>query len=333
MPELMTVTVSVVGLSSTDYAVLTVAARLLERNDIKISLLEKGDTSGSIILVDIDTPTGYQFYSQFNYERNRALLVFSTETLNDQRHSVLKKPVRVQTLRDVIFDFCTQLNAPPKARFQTSEPAIEQQQPEQPLDLDRILFFLLFKAQQEKQIVQIFCHPFSPLFVDAVNELVATTASREILHKMTRSHSCPLKSVKLSTSDFEVLAKGQLIIPLKNILWSAALYGSHGHLISGHSAELPIQLKAWPNLSRLECDLEHIKLASIMASKPLTLKQIVEKTQLPWNTVVGFYNAAYATGLIVANPVHLPTATSAPQAEPAKISLFAKIARRLKLAS
>lgn len=328
------VSISVIELSSTDYSVLKVAITLLERNQLKVHLLEKGNTSGTLVLVDFDTTSGKDFYRQFNYARHRAMLLLSTETLNDHRNLVLKKPLRVQTLKDVLYDLYLDLN--PQLKIgQANRPTEETQNSNLPVsnsvNPQNNLFLILFKALQEQSIIQVFCPPHSPLYVNTINGIIASSISNEILRKIILSQSYSFKSTKLSGADFEILAKGQVIVPLNQVLWNAALYGSHGQLITGHSPEVPIQLKAWPNLSRLDFEPDHMKLASIMAGKALTLQQIQLQTHLPWETIVGFYNAAYATNLIVINPANLPTTTS--KSAPVKASLLAKIANRLKIAS
>lgn len=326
MSEPTTVTISAVALNNTDSSVLKVATTLLEKNAIPVQLLEVADTSGTIVVVDIDNPQGRDFYNHFDNSRQRVMLLLSSETVNDPRNSVIKKPIRVQTLRDVLMDLCTGLS--PKTKL--ASPVAEKTQTTFSSESNNSLFLILLKAKQEKQILQIFCSPYSPLFIDSTKEIVATSASRDTLRKIIQTTSGQLRSTKISSQDFEVLARGQLIIPLNHLLWSAALYGSFGQLIPGHSPDVPVQLKAWPNLSRLEFDTDHMKLASVMAARAMTLKQVQEKFHLSWNTLVGFYNATWATGLLTVNPANLPTASSKKVAD--KTGLFAKIANRLRLA-
>ena len=327
------VTISVIELSSTDCSVLKVAVTLLERNHLKVHLLEKGNTTGTLVLVDFDTPGGKDFYRQFNYAHHRAMLLLSTETLNDHRNLVLKKPLRVQTLKDALYDLYLGLNPQLKISQPSQPPAAETHNlAVNQVNSQNSLFLVLFKALQDKSIIQVFCSPHSPLFVNTISGIIASSISNEILRKIIFSQSYVFKSTKLSSADFEILAKGQVIVPLNQVLWNAALYGSRGQLIEGHSPDIPVQLKAWPNLSRLDFESHHIKLASIMAGKAFTLKQIQLQTNLPWETIVGFYNAAYATNLIVINPANLPTTTTSKSA-PVKASLLAKIANRLKIAS
>jgi hypothetical protein len=322
------VSISHIELSNTDHSVLKVVIGLLAKNGVKAEILDKSDTTGSVMIVDIDTPVGKTFYETFT-DRKRALLLLTHETVNDQRHIVLKKPVRVQTLRDVLLDVSVNTGSTPTSPSKnktadTTEATVK-------VNFKETLFFTLLKAKQEKQITQIFCPPYSPLFVNPEKGIIATTASREILRKITRNQTGPVKDTKVSDADFEILSKGQLIIPLENILWSAALYGSQGQLVAGHTADMPVQMKAWPNFSRLEFEPEHMKMTTIMTSSPLTLKQLAEKTKVPWEKVVGFYNAAMATGLIILNPTNLPITTT--KSTVAKSGLFSKIAQRLKIAS
>ncbi len=326
MSEQTPVTISAVALNNTDSSVLKVAATLLEKHAIPVQLLEGADTSGTIIVVDIDTPAGRDFYEHFDNPRQRIMLLLSSDTLNDPRNLVIKKPIRVQTLRDVLMDICT--GFAPKAK--QTLPAGEKIKTATLTDANNSLFFILLKAKQEKQVLQIFCSPYSPLFIDTSKEIVATSASRDTLRKIIQTASGQLRSTKISSQDFEVLARGQLMIPLNHLLWSAALYGSFGQLIPEHSPDVPVQLKAWPNLSRLEFETDHMKLASIMAARAMSLKQVQEKFHLSWDTLVGFYNATWATGLLTVNPANLPTVSV--KKVIGKTGLFAKIANRLRLA-
>lgn len=321
--------ISCVELNTIDYSVLKVATGLLEKMSVQVDLLSPGDTSGNILVVDVDNEPGKQFYQQFNPSRAHTLLLLSSDALNDNRHLILRKPMRVQTLKDVLYDI--HLESAPKKKVEP-EAKLESSPPSKNFDPQSVLFFLLLKAMEEKQVLQIFCHPYSPLFVHAEQAIVATSSSREVLRKITRSLT-DIKSTKLSAADFEILAKGQVIMPLKNLLWSAALYGSQGQLIPLHSPDVPVRLKAWPNLSRLDFDPEHMKLASLMAAQAMSLKQLAERTKLPWETVVGFYNAAFIMGLVLINPNKSSSQHTSAPAEPEKMGLFSKIAQRLKLAT
>lgn len=341
--SVQTITISTVELSSTDLSVLKVATGLINgRADLNAKTLDKADTTGNIVLVDMDTDAGKQFYQQFQYGRQRVMLLLSTETLNEQRSPTLKKPVRVQTLKDVLVDLHEEMfikvnfnsnvkttNTPTDTASTKAATTAATSSTKKPTEM---LFFILLNLRESQQAAQIFCPPFSPLFVDAKQDLIASSASRETLRKMTHGESGPVRSTQLSTADFNILARGQLIIPLASVLWSAGVYGSNGILLPGHSLDTPIQMNAWPNLSRLEFNTEHMKLASLMTSQALSLRQIQEKSSLPLELITGFYNACYANGLIVIKPEHLPAPALQAKA-PIKRNLLNKIAQRLKLST
>lgn len=321
--------ISCVELNTIDYSVLKVATGLLEKMSVQVDLLAQGDTSGNILVVDVDSEPGKQFYQQFNPSRAHTLLLLSSDALNDNRNLILRKPMRVQTLKDVLYDI--HLESAPKKKAELEVKA-DVNAPVKQFDPHNVLFFLLLKAMEEKQVLQIFCHPYSPLFVHAEQGIVATSSSRDVLRKITHSLT-DIKSTKLSAADFEVLAKGQLIMPLKNLLWSASLYGSQGQIIPLHSLDVPVRLKAWPNLSRLDFDPEHMKIASLMAAQAMSLKQLAERTKLPLATVIGFYNAVFIMGLVLINPNKSSSQHASAPVEPEKMGLFSKIAQRLKLAT
>jgi hypothetical protein len=311
-----------VALSNIDYSVLKVATGLLEKITIPVQLIQHG-VSGNVVVIDIDNPVGKTFYDQYHASRAHKLILLTEHNFHDTRHLVLCKPMRVQTVKDVLHDLYTDM-LPRKKNTLTSLSDTSSEN-FKPLEL---LFFILLKAFETKETVQIFCHPYSPLFVQTEKNMVAVS-SRETLRKIIHS-TTPIKSTKIASSDFEILARGQMIVPFKNVLWSAALYGSQGHLIPTHSPDIPVRLKAWPNLSRLDFESEHMKLASLMAGQPVTIRELVARTKLPWSTVVGFYNAVTIMNLVLINPNSAPKHVV--QAEPEKMGLFSKIARRLKLA-
>lgn len=327
-------TISCVQFSDTDYSVLKVAVNLLIKNKVSIRLLDKGDMKGNIIAVDIDAPEGKSFYSQFNYGNNRALLLVSSDMVHDQRNPVLRKPLRVQTLKDIIFEMISDMKpelAAANART-VDETLREIEEPRfaPTVDMKKTLFYSLLHARKTKQTMQIYTPPHPALYIDPVQGIIATSASREVLRKITHGRAAVVSKV-LTQADFDILARGQQIIPLSHILWAAGLYGSAGQLLEDHSLETPVQLIAWPNFSRLEFEPEHMRLTSLMTLRPTSLKDVKEKTGFSWDVIINFYNAAWATNLISIKPVTNKVVKAAK--EPQKQSLFNKIAHRLKIAS
>jgi hypothetical protein len=328
--------ISCVQFSDTDYSVLKVAVNLLIKNKTSVKLLDKGDMKGDIIAVDIDAPEGKNFYSQFDYANKCTLLLVSSDMVHDQRNLVLRKPLRVQTLKDIIFEMISDM-APKLATARTVDETLREiEEPrEEPrfaptVDMKKTLFYSLLHARNTRQTMQIYTPPHPALYIDPMQGIIATSASREVLRKITHGRAAVV-SKALTQADFDILARGQQIIPLSHILWAAGLYGSAGQLLEGHSLETPVQLIAWPNFSRLEFEPEHMRLTPLMTLRPTSLKDIKEKTGFSWDVIINFYNAAWATNLISIKPVTNKVVKAAK--EPQKQSLFNKIAHRLKIAS
>ncbi len=341
--------ISFVGLEGTDFSVLKVATNLLTTRDgLQIVLHENNFLDSNIFIVDIDKEAGKQAYKNFEYGKNHTLLVICENSLNDQRHYVLRKPVRVQTLRDAIFDIYNELfnkhnknvadNTSPKivtsatATSSAVTPAPQTVVSNSSLKSNDILFFNLLELTQQQQCAQLFCSPFPPLFINAPKKLVATSSSRDILRKITRNQNNKLNNTKLLDSDFEVLSRGQLMMPLEHLLWSSALYGSNGILMKELTEDTMLQLKAWPNFSRLEFEPEHMKLTSLLSTMPMSVKQVHTRTQLALPVIIGFFNAIHATGLtVIRQAAQTEKKVENKPVSSIKQGLLNKIAQRLKI--
>ncbi|ALG67410.1 hypothetical protein [Beggiatoa leptomitoformis] len=337
-------TVTSVGLDNTGLSVLNVAVNLLKKHQIQATLLQPEDTNGQIIIVDLDNPVGKTFYQQFQSAGKRQLIILSDKIVNDTRHLVLRKPVLVQTLKDLLIETVKQpsnrtFTSPPlTVTSATSSPTncvtsmetsnlSTQQRPVAAVDS---LFHVLRKARTEGQIIQVFYSPHPPLFINSKQGVIATSCNREVLYKIIFNQYNSVRYQILTDADFQILSSGKQILALERVLWCATLYGSQAELIGDISPTTPVRLKAWPNLSRLECEPVHIQLSALLASQTLSLKQVEEKTGLEWGIIVGFYNAVALAGLIDVHATTVGNTNVAYKTQPKK-RLFNRILQRLKL--
>ncbi|EIJ43871.1 hypothetical protein BegalDRAFT_3045 [Beggiatoa alba B18LD] len=335
-------TVTSVGLDNTEQSVLNVAVNLLKKHQIHATLLSPEDNNGQIVVVDLDKPIGKTFYQQFQSAGKRQLILLSDNIINDNRHLMLKKPVLVQTLKDLLVETSKQpanktftsppssIVAPPCLQLSTSTIA-NPPKPQRTVVTTDSLFQVLRKARTEGQIIQVFYSPHPPLFIDGKQGIIATSCSRELLYKIVFNQYNSVRTQVLTEADFQILSSGKQILSLEQVLWYATLYGSQTELLGDISPTTPVRLKAWPNLSRLECEPVHIQLSALLASQALSLKQVEEKTCLEWGIIVGFYNAVALAGLIEVN--HKTLHTTARHKAPQKTRLFNRILQRLKLQS
>jgi len=316
------INISAIALGASESMVLRVSLGLLETAGVKTHALNAGDSSGNILVVDVDNSEGRNFYQQFKAKKNQTLLVLSSESLNDTKNVVLRKPIRVQTLKDVLLDLCTEKS---KVLFDTYTT-----QTEHPSSPDKNLFFILLESRDEKKIRQIFNPPFPAFYVNGYDNVIAFSGSKDNFRKMMKAPVNQLEIKSLAWSDFNSLARGQIISPLADSLWTAAMFGSQGQIVQGHSPDAPIILKGWPNFSRVEFDSEHMQLTSIMSKQMLTLNQLQAKTQIAYNKIVAFYNALWSANLIQVSPDHKPVKKGVKKPVVKKMSLLSKIASRLR---
>lgn len=317
--------ISPVKFTSTDYSVLKVALNLILKSKINIELLSDSNLDADLFIIDMDNPEGRKFFAEIQDSRYGSLLISSEMQEEYNNQIFLRKPVRVQTLRDIITDMY-------QATTHKTSPVKQQIEPVSKFVAEKNLFFMLLKAQQDKKSLQIYCPPHSALFVSGADNMVATSATSDVFWQITHTHVDNINSMQLSAADFNVLAKGQRIIPLKNLLWTTAIYLSRGQLATDSvSLDDEIQLKVWPNFSRLDFEPDHLRLATVMVSRALSLKQISQQTGFPLEFVVNFFNAAWVMDLIIIQPkttrkIHQPK-------QEFKSGLLQKIANRLKLKS
>ncbi|WP_353570271.1 hypothetical protein [Candidatus Albibeggiatoa sp. nov. BB20] len=330
-----TLKVSPVELTNTDHSVLKVALSLVAKANVEAKLLPAHDHSGNVFIVDIDKPEGKQFFAEFKPSKQAELLLISSEMTEELHHQhFLHKPIRVQTIKDMLIDIKEGLDTPRNFKAPSSSLLdANQVQPKGEFNPDKNLFFTLLKTQKKQKVVQIYCPPHSALFVNGLDNVIATSATKETLWKITHLLNTGINNLQLSQADFSVLAKGQRIIPLKNILWTTALYLSQSQIAAPDvTIDTPIQLKMWPNFSRLDFEPEHMQLTTLMTSKALSLKQAAQQTRFPESFVIGFFNAIWVMDLVIINP-NQQSAINTKSKTTVKSSLLQKIANRLKLKS
>lgn len=325
-----TLKVSPVALSNTDLSVLKVALSLIIKTKVEAELLN--DHSGNVFIVDIDKPEGKQFYTDFTPSKQSVLLLIASNMVEEHYNQhFLHKPIRVQTVKDILIDIKQEMNSPRSNVRPSSSHTDNQENSQHKFTPNTNLFFTLLKTQKEQKVVQIYCPPHSALFVNGIDNVVATSATKEALWKMTHLLNTGINSLQLSAADFAILAKGQRIISLKNILWTTALYLSQSQIAApGVTKQTPVLLNMWPNFSRLDFEPEHMQLTTLMTRQAISIEQAVQQTRLPESFVIGFFNAIWVMNLVTINPQQTNTPSSLPKV-PIKSGLLQKIANRLKL--
>lgn len=145
-----------------------------------------------------------------------------------------------------------------------------------------------------------------------------------------------LSNVKTITADeAKSLLESEHLVSLESFLWKIALLTSKGRIPDAVDPLRPIQLKRWPNMTRITLPPHAMRIAALLHDSPMTPFQAAQRLGIRQQYVFAFFSAAYALGLISqpAEGVRPATASTQP-AKPAaaeKVSLFKKILNRLKM--
>lgn len=332
-----TITLSTAGLSTQEGTVVGVAANLLAALDFSFRVLEAGDLSGEIMLINPASDVGREALSQLG-DGQRALLVVDNEDAGSSGHFRVVRPLRVQTLLDALTEQVAYVRpiggkavipataaksavATPQGRT----PAVAQSS-SGPLPLT--LFYLLLNAMHHHSLVRVVCSGGSLLLIHGPTQTVYTRADGMSLEKMAQQSGDTLKAERLSESDFMQATKGMSLTRMHDVIWLAERYGSRGQLLPGHSLDVPVQLRIWPKFNNRHVQPENLKLAALLSKHPITLRNLAEVSGVEMPLVIDFYNASVAFGVIEKQE-------SAPQvvlAKPAQSGgLLGRIARRLAL--
>lgn len=327
------VTLSPVGLSIQEGTVVSVAANLLAALDVSIQVLDAGDLSGDIVLLNPASEAGRSALTGLG-ARQRALLLVDSET-EGAGHTALVRPVRVQTLRDTLVELVARLPsggaraAPPASSAKTAAPlsaAPAAAAASGPLPVT--LFYLLVDAVLNRALVRVDCGGGTLLLIHGPTRCVYTRADGMTLEKLAQQGAEMLQVQRLSESAFMQASNGMSLTRLHDVIWLAERHGSRGQLLPGHGLDVPVQLKVWPKFNNRHVRPEYLKLAAMLSKQPLSLRNLAEASGVPLPQVIDFYNASAAFEV-------LEKVESAPQRVPPKPpasgGLLGKIARRLAL--
>lgn len=81
----------------------------------------------------------------------------------------------------------------------------------------------------------------------------------------------------------------------KAFLWKIALWSSRGRLPVGTDVHRPMQLRHWPNFTRILVTPNAMRIAALMTSRPISLSEVAKTLGLPQRSVFSFFSAANAT--------------------------------------
>lgn len=189
------------------------------------------------------------------------------------------------------------------------------------------LLGLLQNAVAKNQPSCFNCAGASPLYVlPAENRCYSTVLKQQLDPLQKTLYSSYTKNIQVAhlteaVLTEEVKSHNLRPYPIDTALWLAALNCSHGRLIAGQIPDARIRLKHWPNFIVLPHDTVHVSLAAFMLKNSANLVTVAQKTHVPLENVVDFFNACKAIDLTIEEQVAELPLLSKQIAEPKRRTL------------
>ncbi len=328
MPITKQLHISSPGLADQDLVALRTAVKLLSQAGQSFSLEEKYKNSAHLLVLDEESDGGRAVLK--NSRAGQVKLLLSSQPQTGKNVVAIQKPVDINTLKNLLSKLFVVMQAQLLKATQSlhADKPVSDQSSGTPTEN---MFDLLLDIKANRRTMEIKSESLPTLLVDGENRSVATSGSMDDVIKTVQT---PANLLRVKKLDGETTLSGtqQLnISSLDTILWVAAIECSKGKLLPGHTIDKPVKLKAWPNFSRTSFRPDHLKLAAMLARNPLTLAELSQFSQVPYDDVVDFYNAAYSVDLIEFQE-NLEQMRKPEQKQDSKrLGLLSKIAKRLAL--
>jgi hypothetical protein len=302
----------------------------LTKKQLKKPWILSNREQADAILVDVDQPEGRKFWE--NYQEKGKLVAFSW--LNAYKAGLfLPKPLReIQPLIELLDRLAETHNDNPAKGAQTANKT-SSATPIAVFEPEHYLLGLLQDALKTGQPRRFSCGDLPPLYILPAHQqcFMAPTDIKQ-LKLFCGVRASDIESTPLSETElFQAVQTQHLrMYRMETVLWFSALYASHGRLITGYTKEMPISLKSWPNFTKLPYQSVHMDLAALMVRQPMDLTAIATTKKVPLSTVVDFFNACVALGLVKISPQSSFT-TVTRSSTVSKPGLFKNILQRLCL--
>ncbi len=318
--------ISAVNLQEVEQKVLDVAVTIICDEKGEGYLIVDDNPASEILVLNADSAEGSQILN--NASENQVKIVFSSSTQSGKNLITMPTPVRVIALKNVLIKICEQLYAYIISKKGHLRPVKKVTPPLSTLKTENI-FQQLLQTKLSNKCCLITSEGLPDIYIDGINNLFVTEKNTNDIEKYLGVNFNTIKIKEISPEQINERSNNMPVAALNGVLWRCALACSNGKLLAGHSENTPVKLTSWPNFSRQGFKPDYFKLAAIMAKQYISLAELNKQTQIPFEEIADFYNAAFAVDII-------QTITNKPDtAKPAVIknsphkSILKKLAQRL----
>ncbi|MDR9435234.1 MAG: hypothetical protein RI563_00035 [Thiohalophilus sp.] len=321
------------GLLEDEQEALGKALEFLGTSGLNYQLHSGNVQKAHLVVLNDETDSGKS--ALLRARAGQVKLVFSSTPRSGKNMILVHRPVNITLLQNVLIRVFGKMQD--QLQHSLYEPRVKADADPraEPASQDETLFTTLIYAKEKQKLLCLTLPDLTKLYINGQSN---TFISENDINHLKKFAPTALSEIKLSNIDeahFSAETRKKPIYALHRLLWTSGIYGSEGRLLSGHTMDRPVKLRAWPNFTRNDFLPQHLKMAAIIARRPTTLEQLVKQTGIARSDIINFYNAAYAVDLIEVsetrkiddNTEHLHT----PALSQARQGLLSKLASRLKL--
>jgi len=120
------------------------------------------------------------------------------------------------------------------------------------------------------------------------------------------------------------------VLRLDELIWQTALYAAQGRVPEGADLQAPVQLRHWPNLTRLMLVEGAVRISAAWVLQAESIGRLASRLDLPVRDVSSFYSAAYALNLFHSEDLFDQVVEPKPEPNLRTESVLKRILNRLR---
>lgn len=321
-----------VGLNEEEKKILSVAMNVLLACGCGVRFSEKL-TDDTVAVIDVDSDEGRIFYESTNDGLPHRTVVIAGDDRIYHASGLIRKPLRVQTLRNVLSELSGQEESQDSSHYDAGYTNTDAVQPA-PLNRRSLpndsIFYALVNAVANEQYLEISSKSGQyQLLVHGPTRHVYTNLSPKAVEQAVKLAADDMQIAMLDEFAFMKQARGLVSIRIEKLLWKADESGALGYPPVNYDRQAGFRLTDWPRFDVKHIKPQYLTLSAIMTRQSMTPESLAQMTGIGVDTIFDFYHAAQACGLL---EKHEPQeeVKMVEQAPPVRM-LVARIAKKLGL--
>ncbi|WP_298169280.1 response regulator [Acidithiobacillus sp.] len=333
-----------IGMDARKEAVFRMAFKMFTRR--RYQLLDTGDTQApAVTIIDVDGAEGMAIAHQLHSEQpEQRILLTSVSPQADSVFPVLQKPVRMETLFPALESLLNGGPAPGKPAGRSGatvmpirpevtipapatpvvpSPAAANPSAPKPVAAPRLtpvlrpeeirhfnpqaglLGLLQIIRRDQSSAIIVDGQQQIILRLDPMADQAILLADDEHLKSLAREEHPQLQMRAPNHADVPAHASTRRLT-LQSLLWQMGAWTADGRLSQQLQINAPVQLKQWPNLTRLTMLPDALRLAAFLARSPASPALTVKMLRVEPHDLFNFLAAADSLGLLRYNTAENP---------------------------